>query len=153
MAGALKCYRDSLGIIENLAKQDPANAGWQHDLYVSYLKVGDVLSAQDDLAEALKCYRDSLGIIENLAKKDPANAGWQGDLSVNYLKVGDVLSAQGDLAGALKSYGDSLEIREKLVQAGSKQCKLAGRACAGVCGEQAPPGRKPSPNQTRKHGQ
>jgi hypothetical protein len=32
LAGALKSYRDSLGIREKLAKQDPGNAGWQRDL-------------------------------------------------------------------------------------------------------------------------
>ena len=42
LAGALKSYRDSLGIREKLAKQDPGNAGWQRDLSVSYDKVGDV---------------------------------------------------------------------------------------------------------------
>ena len=81
---------------------------------MSYDKVGDVQSAQGDLAGALKSYRDSLGIAEKLAKQDPGNAGWQRDLSVSYNKVGDVQSAQGDLAGALKSYRDSLGIAEKL---------------------------------------
>ena len=34
LAGALKSYRDSLGITEKLAKQDPGNARWQSDLSV-----------------------------------------------------------------------------------------------------------------------
>ena len=116
LAGALKSYRDSLGIREKLAKQDPGNAGWQRDLSVSYDRVGDVQRAQGDLAGALKSYRDSLGIREKLAKQDPGNAGWQRDLSLSYQRVGDVQSAQGDLAGALKSYRDSLGIREKLAK-------------------------------------
>ena len=41
LPGALKSYRDSLGIREKLAKQDPGNAGWQRDLSVSYDNVGD----------------------------------------------------------------------------------------------------------------
>jgi tetratricopeptide (TPR) repeat protein len=121
LAGALKSYRDSLGIAEKLAKQDPGNADWQRNLSISYDRVGDVQSAQGDLTAALKSYRDSLGIREKLAKQDPGNAGWQRDLSVSYTKVGDVQSAQGDLTGALKSYRDSLGIAEKL----AKQERLA----------------------------
>jgi tetratricopeptide (TPR) repeat protein len=116
LAGALKSYRDSLGIRKRLAGQDPGTARWQSDLSVSYNKVGDVQSVQGDLAGAFKSYRDSLGIFEKLAKQDPDNAGWQRNLSVSYNKVGDVQSAQGDLAGALKSYRDSLGILEKLAK-------------------------------------
>jgi phage tail protein X len=75
--GALKSYSDSLGVAEKLAKQDPGNPDWQRDLFVSYIKVGYVQSAQGDLAGALKSYRDSLGIVEKLAKQDPGNARWQ----------------------------------------------------------------------------
>ena len=45
-------------------------------------RVGDVQSAQGDLAGALKSYRDSLAILEKLAKQDAGNAVWQRDLSV-----------------------------------------------------------------------
>jgi tetratricopeptide (TPR) repeat protein len=114
--GALKNYRDSLALREKLANQDPANAGWQRDLSVSYEKVGDVLSDQGELSDALKSYRDSLAIREKLVNRDPANAGWQRDLSISYNKVGTVLSAQGELSGALKSYRDSLAIAEKLAK-------------------------------------
>ena len=72
LAGALKSYRDSLAIIDRLAKSDPGNAGWQRDLSVSYEKIGDVQVAQGDLPGALKSYRDSLAITDRLAKSDPA---------------------------------------------------------------------------------
>src|SRR3954467_882144 len=67
------------GIAERLARADPANAGWQRNLSVSYNKIGDVLVAQGNLPEALKAYRDSRDIAERLARADPANAGWQRD--------------------------------------------------------------------------
>ena len=69
---ALKAYRDSLAILERLAKADPANAGWQRDLSVSYGKVGDVLKAQGNLPEALKAYRDSLAISSASPRPIPA---------------------------------------------------------------------------------
>ena len=66
----------------DLLAGNPGNAGWQHDLSVSYDKVGDVQVAQGDLAGALKSFRDSLAIRERLAQSDPGHAGWQRDLSV-----------------------------------------------------------------------
>jgi hypothetical protein len=40
--GALKSFRDGLAIADRLAKADPGDAGWQHDLGASYGLVGDV---------------------------------------------------------------------------------------------------------------
>jgi tetratricopeptide (TPR) repeat protein len=110
---ALKSYRDSLAIRERLANVDPGNAGWQHDLSVSYERVGDVLKAQGNLPEALQSFRDEFAIQDRLVKSDPGNADWQRALSVTYRKIGDVLKAQGNLPEALKSYRDSLAIRER----------------------------------------
>jgi tetratricopeptide (TPR) repeat protein len=127
LPGALSLYREASSDAERLAKADPGNAGWQHDLSVSYTKMGNVLVAQGTLPEALNAYRDSLAIRERLAKADPGNAGWQRDLSVSYNKVGDVLVAQGNLPEALKAYRDSLGIRERLASR-SRQCGLAARS-------------------------
>ena len=52
----------------------------ESDLPVAYIKMGDVLMAQGNLAEALTSYRKGLAIIERLAKADPDNTGWQRDL-------------------------------------------------------------------------
>ena len=41
-AEALGSYRAGLAIAESLASSDPSNAGWQSDLPMFYLKVGDV---------------------------------------------------------------------------------------------------------------
>lgn len=91
-SGAPKSYRASLAIFERLAKQDPSNPGWQRDLSVSYIKVGDVQSAQDDLSGALKSYRASLAIAEKLAKQDPGNSAWQRDLARSYWRTGTTLA-------------------------------------------------------------
>jgi len=113
---ALKSYQDSLVIVEQLAKSDPGNAGWQRDLSVSLEKIGNVQVDQGDLDAALKSYQDSLVIREQLAKSDPGNAGWQRDLSVSLGMIGNVQVDQGDLDAALKSYQDSLVIREQLAK-------------------------------------
>jgi hypothetical protein len=59
---------------------------------VSYNKVGDVQSAQGDLAGALKSSQNSLAIFEKLAKQDPGNAGWQADLAFSYWRTGTRLA-------------------------------------------------------------
>ena len=109
-------FRDSLTIAERLADADPNNAGWQRDVSVSYVKVGDVLVAQGNLPEALKSFRDSLAITERLANADPNNAEWQRDVSVSYNKVGDVLRVQGSLPEALKSYPCQLHDQRGLTE-------------------------------------
>ena len=90
---ALKFYRDQLAITDRLAKSDPNNAGWQHDLSVSYEKIGEVLVEQGNLPDSLKSYGDGMAITDRLAKSDPGNAGWQRDLSFSFQKIGDVLMA------------------------------------------------------------
>jgi len=103
-------------VLTNLATSVPGNAGWQRDLSVSHGKVGDVLSAQGNLAGALAAYRATHAIVEHLAEQDPGNAGWQRDLSLSHGNVGDVLRAQGNLAGALAAYRASLAIAEHLAE-------------------------------------
>jgi tetratricopeptide (TPR) repeat protein len=95
--------RDSYKIRETLAKQDPGNADWQHNLAAGYERIGDVLHDEGDLANALETYRDSHKIREALAKQDPGNTEWQHNLAASYERIGDVLHDEGDLKGALES--------------------------------------------------
>jgi hypothetical protein len=67
---AVKAFRNGFGIRDRLAKSDPDNAGWQRDLSVSFIKIGDVLVAQGNLPKALKSYRDGHAIAGRLAKAD-----------------------------------------------------------------------------------
>ncbi len=107
---------DGLAIFDRLAKSDPNNTGWQRNLSVSFIKIGDVQMARGDLASALRSFYGSLAIAERLSISDPGNAGWQRDLSVSYNFVGNVQMAQGDLDGALKSYCESLATAERLAK-------------------------------------
>jgi hypothetical protein len=61
--GALKAYRDSLAIREQLAARDPGNAGWQRDLIISNVKLAQVAESQQERrSEAAGYYRAALGI-------------------------------------------------------------------------------------------
>ena len=97
LAQALKWYREGLAVelagADRLAKADPENAVWQHNVSLSYSRVGDVLMAQGNLAEALKSYQDGLTVADRLAKSNPENASWQRDVSISYKKIGDVIAA------------------------------------------------------------
>jgi len=117
--GDLWTLRGSLAEAERAfrAALKAAGCGDDRNLAVSHERIGDVQSAQGDLAAALTSYQASHDIFERLAKADPGNAGWQRDLSVSHNKIGDVQSAQGDLAAALTSYQASLAIRDRLTKA------------------------------------
>ena len=75
-------------MIEALAEIDPANAGWQRDVAISYNLVGNVLLTQRALPEALKSYRAALTIVQRLAASEPTNAQWQNDLQFCIGRIG-----------------------------------------------------------------
>jgi hypothetical protein len=64
LGGALKAYRESLGMAERLAQSDPTNASWQRHLSVTRRRIGDVLRGQGDLGGALKVYRKTMAVAE-----------------------------------------------------------------------------------------
>src|SRR5258708_30924584 len=80
---ALKWFRDGFAIAERLAQSDPGNVGWQFDLGISSDRVGDVQTAQGDLAAALKSYQAKPNITSPLAQTNPTDAHCPHDLSVS----------------------------------------------------------------------
>ncbi len=111
-----KLAKSAQQVLAQLTISDPDNAGWQRDLSVSWLKIGDVLEAQGNLSEALKAYRDGNAIAERLTRSDPGHAGWQRDLSVSWIRIGDILVSQGNLSEAIKAFRDSHAILERLAR-------------------------------------
>ena len=96
LAEAFGHFQAAETTVQRLLKAEPDAPRSQHDLVASYSKIGEVQSAQGDLASALSSYKQGLEISEKLAARDPANTDWQRDLSVSYEKIGDVQRAQGD---------------------------------------------------------
>jgi tetratricopeptide (TPR) repeat protein len=113
---ALTRYRAALEIAKGLVANDPGNAEWRRDLWVSHIKVGDGHLAQGDLDDALTRYQASLAIAEGLARDDPGDAVLRRDFSASHIKVGDVHRARGDLDASLTRYRASLAIREGLAR-------------------------------------
>jgi tetratricopeptide (TPR) repeat protein len=75
--GALKAYQESITIRNWLAERDSSNTGWQRDLSVSNMLIGDILRDKGDRDGALKAYQDCLAIDKKLAERDPSNTKWQ----------------------------------------------------------------------------
>jgi tetratricopeptide (TPR) repeat protein len=87
---ALKSYRNSLTIAQQLARDDAANSDRQYDLSASHRRVGDVLVEQDELEAAFKSYRDSLAIMLRLTASDSSNAQWQQELKDDIGLIGSL---------------------------------------------------------------
>lgn len=117
LADRTRLLNAALIILDRRSKSDPGNAGWQRDLSVSHIKIGDALIDQGKLDEALKAYRDSLAIRERLAATDPSNMQLQRSLSGAHQRVGNLLREQGKLDDALNAYRDGLAIAERLAAA------------------------------------
>ncbi|GAB4081756.1 CHAT domain-containing protein [Modestobacter muralis] len=98
------------------AEADPANIGWQRDLSISHIKLGDLARA-GDLTAAGEHYRAALAITERLAEADPANIGWQRDLGVSRTSLGDLAEATRDLPAAAEHYRAALAIDQRLAEA------------------------------------
>ncbi|MFT4189230.1 MAG: toll/interleukin-1 receptor domain-containing protein [Aeromicrobium sp.] len=101
-------------VFRRAVARDPSNTGWQHDLSVSLVKVGDIAKARGDLQTARDVYTESLDITRQLSTVDPSNTSSQHSLSISLHKVGDIAVAQGDLQTAQDLYTESLDIARAL---------------------------------------
>ena len=99
-------------LLAQLAAERPDDVTSERDLSVAQDELGEVLQAQDKIAEALVSYRASLAIAERLAKVDPRNALWQRDLAIRHGHIGDALLHEGDYAAALENYEVAVAISD-----------------------------------------
>ena len=121
LSGALKSYRDSLGIVRSLPSRTRAMRTGRAISPIATKRRRRAERSGRSARRAQELPRQPWN-PEKLAKQDPGNADWQRDLSVSYSRVGDVQSAQGDLSGALKSYRDGLHICQRLAKQDPRQC-------------------------------
>jgi tetratricopeptide (TPR) repeat protein len=72
--GALTEYTRAWSIANNVA--DQASVAWRQRLANSYIKIADLLVAEDRAAEARGQYEEALKIVTDLAMKNPQNPDW-----------------------------------------------------------------------------
>ncbi len=81
LAEAFGDYQASLAIRERLAKADPGNAGWQHDLAVSCGRVALIEVQQGGRDDALKAFQRGRNIVLLLMQRSadatlPKDLAW-----------------------------------------------------------------------------
>ena len=110
--------------MDQLARSDSTNRGWQRSLAEAYEDLGNVQLRQRNLAAALKSYQGSFDVFTKLAAVDPNNGVWQRDLAIAYEKVGDAQDGQKDSLAALKSYHDGSALLARLATANPDNAQL-----------------------------
>ena len=76
LAGALAAQEKYRAIMERLAEQDPANAGWQYDLSVSLYGIRTLEIALEDWQAAASTVASEAEVMKRLVALDPDNSGW-----------------------------------------------------------------------------
>ena len=115
---ALADYRASLAMCRAMdrtmgrarCQQEPEDSEPRRDVYVSLIRLGNVLQDQGDYAGALAAHREGLEIIRAIAAGEPDKVQWRREVSVSLERIGDVLQGQGEVADALAAYRESLTI-------------------------------------------
>ena len=124
-AEALADYTTAQRLLNiQIAKSPGQNTAAEHDLLLSTLRIGDVLTAWQSLPGALTSYRDSLGIVSKLLETVPTAVLWQRERALTLDRIGDVLKAQGHWVEALTAYRESLSIRTALNNAAPQAVAL-----------------------------
>ncbi len=104
---------------QRLAEADPLCSTWQRYTSVSFVKLGDLVTAQGNLYEAQRLFLNSFHIAQRLAESDPANTMWQRDLAVSLSKLGHLAKAQGKLSEALNLFGKQNRIVQQQIESNS----------------------------------
>jgi eukaryotic-like serine/threonine-protein kinase len=120
--GAMKSYRLSLVIRQQLAKAKPDDLELQHELAASHSGLGDMFYTVGQLEDAHTAYQTALVIRERLTALAPDNLVYRRGLADALTKSGDVNGMEGfpnlgRLPRAIESYDRALLIHESLVAA------------------------------------
>ncbi len=95
---------------------DPANAGFQRDLGLFYLKMGNLAKETGRVGEAAWRYAQSVAVVERLVELNPGKTDFQWDLGMSYSNLGDLARAAGRAEEAARRYAQGLAIRQRLVE-------------------------------------
>ena len=108
------CYESALAISEKLSVEYPINNQFQHDLAMSYERLGNVAMRNSINDIARINYDKKFQIIKNLTLTDPQNARWQRDLSLTYNSFGDLDRYEDNFESARQAYMIAFAISQQL---------------------------------------
>jgi tetratricopeptide (TPR) repeat protein len=92
---ARDAYKESLSIARKLAEQDPGNWTWQHDLGVSWERIGYVRQDQNDLTGAAEAYEFELQVFGKLSGLKSKDVGLETEYAESKLDLAGVYRLQG----------------------------------------------------------
>jgi tetratricopeptide (TPR) repeat protein len=110
----LEHYRLALPLLQELTRQDPANASYQRLLMSVYSHLGDVLGnpkwrSLGDSESALQAYRQMLAVAQRLHETDPANQQAISDYAIALTRVAAVMPRR-DFPQRLSMLRESLRL-------------------------------------------
>ncbi|MEJ8846112.1 tetratricopeptide repeat protein [Variovorax rhizosphaerae] len=114
---ALARTREIAETFEFRVKQAPGRADCQHDLSVSYTKLGDLMRALGKGEQAREFFEKSLAISKRLAEAEPGQADYQRLLSMSFERLGALMMALGQGEQARAFFEQALAISKRLVEA------------------------------------
>lgn len=113
----LALHRQALAMAEREAGTDVANVKWQHAVWRSAAKAGELLVEFGRYEEALGVFNQGLEAAQRLMKAQPGLGEWQRAVAALLLGRGDALAALKRPQEALQAYRAALSVSEKLAAA------------------------------------
>lgn len=113
----LALHRQALALAEREAGTDVANVKWQHAVWRSAAKAGELLVEFGRYEEALRVFDQGLESAQRLMKAQPNLGEWQRAVAALLLGRGDALAALKRPQEALQAYREALSVSEKLAAA------------------------------------
>jgi tetratricopeptide (TPR) repeat protein len=107
---AIAAAERSRDLMQELTALDPANAGWQEDLQVSYSHLGDALRAAGRRADAIAAFRKAIEVGEALAAANAGKGEIHRNLAIDHQRLGDTLMLGGQSDEALTAYRKAFAI-------------------------------------------
>ncbi|HEY0080105.1 MAG TPA: protein kinase [Pyrinomonadaceae bacterium] len=123
-AGALESYRKAASLAESLSNASPKDVRMRRRLWLTQVKIGDMLVSTGGTTKAAEHYRKAQALIEELTATRPDDSSLQQDLGSSYDRNGNLQLSLDDPAAALDSYRRALAIFEKLSAADSSNDAL-----------------------------
>jgi tetratricopeptide (TPR) repeat protein len=112
-AAALKYYRQSLVIAEEIVAADPKNAGARVDLFNDYNSIGNVL-AESHPTQSADYHRKSLAVVESLLAGAPNEMRFLRRQASGLRNLAAPLRKLGQREAALRHLSQSLQIAQQL---------------------------------------
>ncbi len=109
---ALESYRKAENLTGTLSVNAPDDVKLRRRFWLTQIRIGDVLAAQNDLNSANEYYNRARSLIEILSANNPDDESLRGDLASSYDRQGNFLMKTGEFSAALEPFKKALEIFE-----------------------------------------